>query len=255
MKELFDFALHIAKQAGDNTLKYFRQDFEIETKSDDSPVTIADKSTEELLRAEIEKRFPDDGIIGEEFGRTESKSGRTWVLDPIDGTKSFVRGFPAYGNMISLIEGEHSLLGVVHFAAMNETVAAYRGGGCFYNGAPCRVSNVDSAAKATLLSSDFRDIGRRWGDRAMLALFRQTGLQRTWGDCYGYLMLATGRADIMIDAELKIWDVAAILPIVEEAGGRCGTAEGESHVNVPYLIAANGAIHDEVIKIINDNQT
>ncbi len=249
MKELYDFACEIATLAGQNTLKYFRQSFDVETKADSSPVTIADRSTEELLRAEIEKRFPDDGIIGEEYGVKEGKTGRRWVLDPIDGTKSFVRGFPAYGNLIGVVEGDQSIVGVVHFAAMGETVAAYQGGGCYYNGERCQVSTNGSIIKATALSSDFRDCVKRWGDKALLRLFDETGLQRTWGDCYGYLMVATGRADIMVDAYLHIWDVAALAPVIQEAGGKCTNVNGLFDVNVDHLIATNGLIHDDVLQL------
>lgn len=249
MKDLYDFALQLADQAGKNTLKYFRQSFEIETKADASPVTIADRTTEELMRTEIEKHFPDDGIVGEEYGVKEGKTGRRWILDPIDGTKSFVRGFPAYGNLIGVVEGEQSVVGVVHFPAMGETVAAYQGGGCFYNGVRCQVSKVDSAIQATALSSDFRDCAKRWGDKALLRLFDETGLQRTWGDCYGYLMVATGRAEIMVDAYLHIWDVAALAPVIQEAGGRCSRIDGAFDVNADHLIATNAAFHDEMLEI------
>lgn len=249
MKELYDFALQLADQAGKNTLKYFRQSFEVETKADSSPVTIADKSTEELLRTEIEKNFPDDGIVGEEFGVKEGKTGRRWILDPIDGTKSFVRGFPAYGNLIGVVEGDQSMIGVVHFPAMNETVSAFKGGGCFYNGECCKASKVDSPAKSTALSSDFRDCVERWGDASLLKLFAETKLQRTWGDCYGYLMVATGRAEIMVDAYLHIWDVAALAPVIQEAGGICTGVDGTFDVNVDHLIATNGLFHEQALNI------
>lgn len=248
MKELYDFALSLADRAGKNTLKYFRQSFEIETKPDSSPVTIADKSTEELLRSEIEKRFPDDGIVGEEFGVKAGKTGRRWIIDPIDGTKSFVRGFPAYGNLIGVVEGELPIIGVVHCPAMGESVSAYQGGGCFYNGEPCQVSKVDDAAKATALSSDFRDCAERWGAPSLLRLFKETKLQRSWGDCYGYLMVATGRAEIMVDAYLHIWDVAALAPVIQEAGGVCTGIDGTFDVNVDHLVATNGLFHEQALQ-------
>ncbi|MBI1387593.1 MAG: histidinol-phosphatase [bacterium] len=253
MKELYDFALELAGAAGKNTLKYFRQEFEIEKKADSSPVTIADRSTEELLRTEIEKRFPDDGIVGEEFGVKEGRSGRRWILDPIDGTKSFVRGFPCYGNMIAVVDGDEPAIGVVNFPAMSEMVSAMVGEGCYYNGEHCQVSDVSSAAAATVLSSDFRDIARRWGEKPLIELFERTGLQRTWGDCYGYMMLAVGRADVMIDAYLHIWDVAALIPVVTEAGGLCTTLEGECKLEADHLFASNALIHAELLEIMQSN--
>lgn len=229
MRDLFEFAQHLARIGGENTLNYFRQSFEVMTKADASPVTVADRSTEELLRAEIEKRFPNDGIIGEEYGVKQGDSGRKWILDPIDGTKSFVRGYPGYGTLVGLAEGDEPLIGVINCPAMGEMVSAYKGGGCWLNGVSCHVSKTADLSQATLCSSDFRDCFRYLGEQTMLQLFEKTGLQRTWGDCYGFLMLAAGRIDLMLDPKLQVWDLAAIIPIIEEAGGSV-TQIGRAHV-------------------------
>lgn len=250
MQELYDFAVELGRMGGKNTLKYFRQSFSVETKSDDSPVTIADQSTEEMLRTEIEKRFPDDGIIGEEYGEKEGTSGRRWILDPIDGTKSFVRGYPAYGTLIGVAEGDEPVIGVIHCAALNEEVSAYKGGGCYYNGERCSVSKVSDVKKASIVMSDVAHCNERWGQERYMRIFTETGFQRTWGDCYGHLLVATGRVDAMIDPRLKIWDIAAVVPCLIEAGGKSTTDQNETVITMDHTVASNGLIHDDLLKLL-----
>lgn len=250
MRERYQFALRIAHLAGHNTLQYFRKDFTVITKDDDSPVTDADRTSEELLRAEIEQHYPDDGIIGEEFGEKKGSSDFTWVLDPIDGTKSFVRGFPGYGNLVGMLENGEPTIGVINCPALGEMVSAYRGGGCFLNGRPCRVSQTAAISRATVCSSDFRDVARTWGPQTLLNIWESCGLPRSWGDCYGYLLLATGRIDIMIDPELKIWDLAALIPVILEAGGRITDLDGKTSVYNTSCVATNGIIHPDVLRVL-----
>lgn len=249
MKELYDFALRIAERAGEITLRYFGKEFVVESKADQSPVTIADRSAEEFLRAEIERRFPDDGILGEEYGVKEGRSGRRWTIDPIDGTKSFIRGVPLYGTMIALEEGGVSKVGVVRFPATRDTLGAWAGGGCYVNGQRCRVSATASLAEASAMTTDMKNFTERLGRDALMRFVDRTKLQRTWGDCYGYLMVATGRADLMVDPIVQIHDFAPLIPIMAEAGGRFSNLAGETPTEPGAVLATNGLLHEAALAI------
>jgi len=209
----------VARLAGDIALGYFRSQLVVEAKADGSPVTIADRNAEQAAREWIEKRFPEDGILGEELGVTRPNAPRRWVLDPIDGTKTFIRGVPLWGTLVGLCEGERVLAGAAYFPAVGEMLAAAPGEGCWWNGARCQVSSRATLAEATVLTTDERfpnDAGQREG---WLRLAKRAAVSRSWGDCYGYLLVSTGRADVMVDGILSPWDAAALMPIIEEAGG------------------------------------
>ncbi len=251
LAELTEFAIDIADEAGEITLKYFGTEIEVESKSDQSPVTIADRESEKYLRGEIEKRFPDDGILGEEFGEKKGTTGRRWILDPIDGTKSFIRGVPLYGTMVAVEIDGRPVVGVICFAPIGDTIAAFEGGGCRVNGEPCAVSETTEIASALALTTDFGDFRTYLGQAALMNYVGSTGLQRTWGDCYGYLMLATGRADVMVDPIMNYWDVAALIPIVTEAGGRITDIAGSDSPQMKTCVATNGALHEAVLKLVS----
>ena len=209
----------VARIAGDIALRYYRSSLVIESKADGSPVTIADRAAEQAARAWIEKNHRGDGILGEELGVTRPDARRRWVLDPIDGTKTFVRGVPLWGTLVALCEGDEVLAGAAYFPALEEMLAAARGAGCRCNGARCRVSSLATLREATVLTTDERFAG----DGKHLAGWRnlsgKAAVARSWGDCYGYLLVATGRAEVMVDGIVSPWDAAALMPIVEEAGG------------------------------------
>ena len=212
LKRLLDFAVRLAREAGDITCRHFKGSFVAERKADNSFVTIADREAERDLRTNIERAFPDDGILGEEEGEKIGTTGRRWIIDPVDGTYSFVHGVPLYGVLIGLeIDGE-SELGVVNLPALNEIVCAARGLGCFWNGAPARVSATQSLAEALLLATDFGTCEQYGFGQAAEALARQVDARRTWGDAYGHMLVATGRADIMLDPVMNVWDCAALAP-------------------------------------------
>jgi len=209
----------VARLAGDIALGYFRSQLVVESKADGSPVTIADRNAEQAAREWLEKHFPADGILGEELGVTRPDAQRRWVLDPIDGTKTFIRGVPLWGTLVGLCEGERVLAGAAYFPAVGEMLAAAPGEGCWWNGARCRVSSRAALAEATVLTTDERfpnDAGQREG---WLRLAKRAAVSRSWGDCYGYLLVSTGRAEVMVDGILSPWDAAALMPIIEEAGG------------------------------------
>lgn len=248
--DYLEFALDAAWQAGKVTLGYFQSGIGFEKKPDNSPVTIADQQAERKLRELINRHWPNHGIIGEEFGEERGSSGLTWIIDPIDGTKSFVHGVPIYGVLVALAEGDRSLVGVAHFPALNETVYAARGQGCFWNGRRVRVSSVDKLAEATLLSSDintYKDYGR---EEAWQKLLNATYIQRTWGDSYGYALVASGRADIMVDPWMAVWDCGPFQVIMEEAGGTFTDWNGHSTLHGGEAIATNGALFEQVMNLV-----
>lgn len=214
-----EFAVETAWRAGRVTLRYFQTGTRVEAKRDLSPVTAADREAEALVRAAITERFPTDGLLGEELGELNPGARRRWIVDPIDGTRSFVHGVPLYGVMLALEEDCDAVLGVLHFPALNETVWAARGEGCWFDGRRARVSETARVSEALVCATDpalFEAAGRgeEW-ERVR----ERAGMTRTWGDCYGYALVATGRAEAMLDPTLEAWDSAALKPIVEEAGG------------------------------------
>jgi histidinol phosphatase-like enzyme (inositol monophosphatase family) len=217
--DLLEAVEQAARLAGDVALAHFRSSLSVETKVDGSPVTIADRQAERAAREWIERRFPADGILGEELGTVRPDAARRWVLDPIDGTKTFIRGVPLWGTLVALCEGERVLAGAAYFPAVGEMVAAAPGAGCWWNGARCRVSPCATLREATVLTTDERfrhDPAQRAG---WLELAGRASVSRSWGDCYGYLLVSTGRAEVMVDGIMSPWDAAALMPIVEEAGG------------------------------------
>jgi histidinol-phosphatase len=247
---LLDFAVALAREAGEITLKYFRGEYEAERKADGSLVTVADRETERHIRARLAETFPDDGVIGEEAGASAGSSGRQWIVDPIDGTYSFVRGVPLYGVMLGLeVEGE-TVLGVVNLPAINELASAARGMGCYWNGRRARVSETGSLDRALLLSPDFGPGAQHGKGSAVARLQRAAAMRRTWGDCYGHVLVATGRADVMLDPVMNVWDCAALLPIVEEAGGHFTDWRGQRTIRGDDAISTNALLFDEVMRAV-----
>ncbi|MFL6210301.1 MAG: inositol monophosphatase family protein [Pyrinomonadaceae bacterium] len=251
LRELMEFAAHLARGAGEITLRYFRQPFTPERKADGSFVTVADRAAEKFLRAEIERRFPDDAILGEEEGERVGTSGRRWIIDPIDGTYSFVHGVPFYGVLLGLEIADEPLVGVVNIPALGELIKAARGQGCYLNDERAHVSATTVLAESLLLATDFGTCARYSFGAAAEELQRRFGARRTWGDCYGHVLVATGRAECMLDAVMNIWDCAPLLPIVEEAGGTFTDWTGQRSIRGGNAISTNGALFAEVLQIIN----
>jgi histidinol-phosphatase len=245
LSSYLDFALEAAWQAGRITLGYFQSGITAERKADHSPVTIADKQSEQKLRELISHYYPDHGIIGEEFGRQDSSSGLTWTVDPIDGTKSFVQGVPLYAVLLALTDGKRPLVGVAHFPALNETVYALQGGGCFWNGRRCHASKVDVLKDAVLLASEIGGYENHGKQDAWKRLVNATYIQRTWGDAYGYALVATG-----LDARMAVWDCGPLEVILEEAGGTFTDWKGTPTIYAGESIATNGLLFDPVMKLI-----
>jgi histidinol-phosphatase len=255
MSSLAEAVEEVARIAGDIALGYYRSALVVESKADGSPVTIADRSAEQAARDWIERRFPSDGILGEEMGVTRPDARRRWVLDPIDGTKTFIRGVPLWGTLVGVTEGDEVLAGVAYFPAVGELVAAARGGGCWWNGARCQVSSRATLSEATVLTTDERFAGDRDQIAGWRRLMVRTAVSRSWGDCYGYLLVSTGRAEVMVDGILSPWDAAALMPIVEEAGGVFTDWKGTRTAFGGSAIATNQALAVEARVLLETGNT
>lgn len=242
-----DFAVSAAWQAGRQTLAHYQTGVATEQKLDRSLVTVADREGEQLLRRLIAARYPDHAIVGEEFGADQRVSRHRWVIDPIDGTNTFVRGVPFYGVLVGLEIDGVPQVGVAYFPAMDEMIAAAHGLGCRWNGRPARVSPIDTLADACVVYTDGLGVATRLGD-GWTDLQRATRLQRGWGDCYGHCLVATGRADVMLDPRMNPWDCAALIPILQEAGGRFTDWRGQVAVDGGDAVSTNGRLHDELIR-------
>jgi histidinol-phosphatase len=247
LRDLLEIAVELSEKAGEITLKYFQSQLVVETKPDTSPVTVADREAETYIRETIESRFPDDGLIGEEFGEMRAEARRRWIIDPIDGTFSFVHGVPLYGVLIGMEQGDEPLLGVIHLPALKETAAAARGEGCHWRGQRAQVSNTSQLGDAVWLTTGTSVESDPALSAALDRLTQAAGLARTWGDCYGYVLVATGRADVMIDPLMHVWDCAPLLPIIEEANGRFTDWRGQRTIRGGNAVATNGLLHDQVL--------
>jgi histidinol-phosphatase len=255
-----ELAMDAALAAGRVTLRWFQAGPAVDLKADGSPVTSADRDAEETIRRMVRSRFPDDGIVGEEHDDEPGRSGRRWIIDPIDGTRSFVHGVPLFGVMVALEAEGDPVVGVLHFPALHETVAAARGSGCRWNGRRCAVSQVDQLDRALIVTSgDARlarpadgapESGQDPGLPGRLAGLRRLGERaatyRTWGDCYGYALVATGRAEAMLDPILHVWDAAAVRPVIEEAGGVFSDWTGAPTHLAGHAVGTNDRLADAV---------
>jgi histidinol phosphatase-like enzyme (inositol monophosphatase family) len=248
-------AIAMSQEAGKLTLEYFQtNEFIVERKADDSPVTVADRRAEQLLRERIGHWFPGDAIIGEEFGEQSGNSGFTWILDPIDGTKSFIAGVPLYSQLIGILQGDDCVAGVIAVPALDECVFAARGQGAWWrrHSSPPRVARVSqqpTLANGVFVTSQIDTFAQRGGAEAYARLERKAYVTRTWGDGYGYLLVATGRAEVMVDPIMNVWDAAAIQPIIEEAGGSFTDWNGKPTIRNGEAIATNRLVHAEVQEI------
>lgn len=240
----------VATLAGDFAMSHYRTTLNVLTKGDGSPVTVADRGAEERARAWIESRFPDDGIVGEEYGTIRPDARRRWFVDPIDGTKSFVRSVPLWGTLIAVTEGDQVIAGCAYFPAAGEIVTAALDEGCFWNDVRCRVSEVDELSLATVVTTDDRFPERPARQEAWKQLGAHSGVVRTWGDCYGYLLVATGRAEVMVDDIVSPWDAVALQPIITEAGGVLTDWNGDETAFGKDLIATNAKLSAEVRSIL-----
>ncbi|MDF1538096.1 MAG: inositol monophosphatase family protein [Candidatus Thorarchaeota archaeon] len=248
-QEYLDFARTVSEKAGKITLNHFKKLTNIEMKSDDTPVTIADRQSEEFIRTQIQDKYPSHSIIGEEFKEKHTDSEFRWIIDPIDGTQSFIRGVPFYAVLLALEHQGRPIVGVIHIPPLNETVSAAKGVGCYYNGNPCQVGKTETLSKAWVQVTDCADLKRRrpgFTDR----LLEKSYSCRTWGDAYGYLLVATGRVDAMIDPIMALWDIAPLEPIITEAGGIFTDLDGNPNVMGESSLATNKKLHKEILELL-----
>jgi len=248
---LIETLTKIARDAGHLTLAYFQHDsLQVESKADESPVTRADRETEIFIREQVAKLFPGDVVIGEEFGEGPGSAGaRRWIVDPIDGTKSFIHGVPLYGVMIGVEENGRMIAGAVNIPALGEIVVAEKGKGCLWNNRPARVSTTTNLAQALVLTTDWNSHYKHGKGEAWDRIHPKAKIVRTWGDCYGHILVATGRADVMVDPIMNAWDCAALLPILEEAGGSFTDYSGAATVYGGCAISTNAALKTEILSL------
>lgn len=251
LRDYLDLAIDTAWQAGQLTLGYFQSGLRPDFKADDTPVTVADQKAEQLIRRRIEKQYPGHAIIGEEYGAEGSEGhNHRWIIDPIDGTRAFVRGVPMYAVLIGLeIEGVCQV-GVAHFPALGETIAAATGHGCWWNGRRARVSEITHLKDGLLTHADTASFAEYGKAEAWARLKRAAGFRAGWSDAYGYLLVATGRSELMLDPIMNVWDCAPHLPILQEAGGFFGDWQGNPTIYGNEAIGTTQRLLPEVLRLI-----
>ena len=248
--ELLEAVEEVARLAGDIALEMFATDIAVEIKGDGSPVTQADRAAEVDARAWISARFPDHGIVGEEMGVTNPNAKLRWFLDPIDGTASFIRGVPLWGTLVAVARGSDVIAGAIYCPAVGELVCAAEGRGAWWNGRRTHVSKTGQLRDAVVLTTDERfekhpDRGIAW--RRLAGGAKQS---RGWGDCFGYLLVATGRAEVMVDPVMSPWDAAALYPVITEAGGVITDWTGKATAFGDGTIATNAALSEDVLQVL-----
>ena len=246
-KDLFTFACKAAEDAAQLTLQWFQNsDLTADIKSDGTEVTDADRSAEDLLRSTISKEFPSDTIIGEEAKDSIGSSSRKWIIDPIDGTASFVRGVPLYSSLLAVIDEHGPAIGIIQLPALGESLIAGRGLGAYAGNELAKVSEVHLIEESCISSSSFEQPW--WPKEALLNITSSGAKIRTWGDGYGYFLVGTGRIEAMIDPSLYTYDIAAMLTIIPECGGKITTWSGESELeDKKGWVASNGLIHKSIL--------
>ena len=262
LDERLELAVAIALESAAIPRRYFLNDgLVVDRKDDNSPVTRADKETEELLRKRIESACPGDAILGEEFADKDGDSGFRWHLDPIDGTESFIRGVPMFGTLIALERGNDAVIGVIAFPALGEIVYAAQGGGAWWATNTFAAKSIADLEQRAAMVSKTAELADALFSNGGLELYAQLGItdklqrllaktkvSRGWSDCYGHYLVATGRVDIMIDPLMHVWDNAPLLPIVSEAGGRFTDLSGNAAIDTGSGLSTNGLLHDAVLK-------
>ena len=248
--EFKKFSKYLSEASGKIIKKYFRNNFDIETKHDDSPVTIADKTAEEKLREIIMKEFPKHGILGEEFGKHNENAEYQWILDPIDGTKSFICGAVTFGTLIALTKNGKPILGVFHQPILDEFLIGDNTN-TELNGNLVKVKDVKNLSEAVLLTTDHLAFEEFQNLPKFENLIRKVKLYRQWGDCYGYYLVASGFAQIMIDPIMSVWDTIALIPIINGAGGIITDYQGGNPIEGESVIVATPNVHKEIINILN----
>lgn len=250
LREYLEFAVHLADQAGRLTLGYYRRQLDPTFKRDDTPVTAADREAEVLLRHLIAERYPEHGIAGEEYGLEREAAEHRWFIDPIDGTKAFVRGVPLYAVLVGLEIAGRVEVGAVYLPALDEMVAAASGLGCSWNGRAARVSEATGLERATICYTDVASFAAHGRQEAFARLCGKSYDRRGWSDAYGYVLVATGRAEAMLDPVVNAWDCGPFPVILREAGGYFGDWRGRETIHAGEALATNGALKEEILALL-----
>ncbi len=252
LKELLAVASEAAYVGGRRALAHFNTGVEVEIKADDSPVTRADREAEQVVRSIIARCYPSHSILGEEAGHSKGDNDYKWIVDPIDGTKSFIHGVPLWGTLVGVeVKGRPSV-GVIYLPALDEMLCAADGMGCTWNGRRAEVSRTSEMSEATLLTTNVTAAMAR--SDAYEKLAARARLSAGWGDCYGYVLVATGRAEIMVDPKMSPWDCAPMLTIMQEAGGHFTTWDGEPTIWGPDAVATNARLNAQVLAITKNEK-
>jgi len=262
LQERLDLAVAVAREAADNAMRYFRTtDLLVERKADHSPVTRADKEGEQLMRERLAAACPEDAVVGEEFGSVDGSSGYTWYLDPIDGTHSFVHGVPLFGVMMGIEYEGRAVAGVLVFPAARELVYGAPDLGCWWGtdiadakvkldlprSHVSKTAAINGAAIATTGIEGFEEAGLA---EVLPRIARSGASVRSWSDCYGHLLVATGRADVMLDPAMSVWDCAPLQPIIEAAGGRFTDLAGNPTIHGGSAVSSNGLLHEAALALL-----
>jgi len=250
----YELAVEAAGKAGDLARTYYETTFAVEHKADSSPVTIADRQAEELIRGMVAKAFPGDGFLGEEFGNQAGSSGFRWVIDPIDGTKSFIRHVPIWATLIGLEYNGEQIGGVAYIPVFDMMYRALRGDGAYMNERKIRVSDRATLAESLLCYSSINWFTRAGRERTFIELANRTARQRGYGDFYGFVLVAEGAADVMLEHGVNPWDIAATKAIIEEAGGMFTDWNGTPTIHRPDVLATNGKLHAETLAILTGTE-
>ncbi|MBI1860694.1 MAG: hypothetical protein HYR96_07245 [Deltaproteobacteria bacterium] len=245
---ILDAAVDIAQRASDIALSHFRKTLLIEMKGDHTPVTVADRKTEEAIRRDLKRTFPSHGIFGEEFGAEFPNAEYVWTVDPIDGTRSFIRGIPAFGTLLGLLHNGEPVVGVMVLPALKETYYAALGTGTLCNGTPVRVSPVSELNKALVSCGDVSCFESTGHMRLLLSLMRKAELVRGYTDCFGHALLLRGSVDAMIDPLVALWDVAPIACLVKEAGGEYFSLDGKGLMEATTFVSCVPALKTQLVE-------
>ena len=248
LEEISPFIHNLVEESGRIILgHYLKPNLQVDRKADETPITVADRETECRMREIIEKQFPDHGIIGEEQGPIREDAEYVWLLDPIDGTNSFIAGVPLFGTLICLQQNGSPILGVIHQPVLGQLMIG-DGSTTTLNGKPTRMRTPTALKDAIVLCTDEHDAQKRFPEEAWNNLTEKAWIYRTWGDCYGYLLLASGMADVMIDPYVNSWDFHCMLPIIHGAGGIITDHQGNDPLGGDSIVASHPDLHGEIIQ-------
>ena len=251
LETFFPGMSEVLRGAGNIVRRYFGGDAGVRYKKDGSPVTQADLEVEAFLRDSLSKLYPDSSVLGEEYGETRKSGSLRWIIDPIDGTRSFLMGTPLFGTLLALERDDVPVVGAIYLPILDQLMIGSAETGTFVNGQKCHVSKIAELSQARLVLTDPTNLLRGQGSEAMARLARRAGLVRGFGDCYGYFLVACGLADVMVDQQVQYYDVAPMLPILAGAGGAFSALNGRVDWNAGNAMASNGLLHDQARKLLS----